>query len=365
MKQVLEKLKEINGYLLENAKAENGLGMLHGKLGLSIYFYYLAKQTKDEEFLSVADNLVGEIFEKLGQAKLPADFENGLAGIAYGISYLVNSDFVEADLDDTLGELDDRIFKFLEDQKDKLPANVRNGIIGYLFYCLDRLESSLKSGHHSNTYIFQRLAAGLLNQLGQLVEEEKLQDREPQLFNFFWDLPLTLIVLSKSKRLIVNPKKVERILDFLLPSLISLFPSLHSNRLYLLLGIESVLKEIDNPNLKKHALFLKTNIDVKTIFNTECKNLNICVLDGVSGLRLISKMIAEITGDDSFIPSDKLIFHKINKSECWGEEVFYSLFKKSIGLVSGLPGIGWTLLESLSDVADLEVEKKSEIVKTG
>lgn len=365
MEQALRKLQEINGYLLENAKEENGLGLLHGKLGLSIYFFHLARKTENQEFLEAAENLVGEIFEKLGQAKLPADFENGLAGIAYGISYLVNSDFVEADLDDTLGELDDRIFKFLEDQKGKLAANVRNGIIGYLLYCHDRLENSLKSGHTSNIYIFQKLGAELLNHLGQLVEEEKLQNREPQLFSIFWDLPLALILLAKSKKLQVNAFKAERILDYLLPSLISLFPNLHSNRIYLVLGIESVLKEIEHPILKRHASFLKSNIDVKTIFNTECKNLNICVLDGVSGLRLISKMIAEITGDDSFIPSDKLIFRKINKSECWGEEVFYSLFKKSIGLVSGLPGIGWTLLESLSDVADLEVEKKSEIVKTG
>lgn len=71
MKQASGKLHEINGYLLENAKGENGLGLLHGKLGMSIYFYHLGKETKDEEFLSVAENLVGEIFGKLSEAKLP------------------------------------------------------------------------------------------------------------------------------------------------------------------------------------------------------------------------------------------------------------------------------------------------------
>lgn len=353
MEQALRKLQEINGYLLENAKEENGLGLLHGKLGLSIYFFHLARKTENQEFLEAAENLIEELFEKLNEAKLSVDFENGLAGIAWGISYLVKSDFLEADLDDTLGELDDRIFKFLEDQKGKLAANVRNGIIGYLLYCLDRLENSLKSGNTSNIYIFQKLGAGLINQLGQLVEEEKLQDREPQLFNIFWDLPLTLIVLGKSTKLQVNSAKAERILDYILPSLISLFPSLHSNRLYLLLGIESVLKEIENPILRRHALFLKNNIDAEVIFNTECKNLNICVLDGVSGLRLIAKMLIEISGDDSILPSDDLFFRKINDSVCWGEADFYSSFRKSIGLVSGLAGIGWTLLESL------ESEKKS------
>ncbi|WP_439487345.1 lanthionine synthetase LanC family protein [Algoriphagus sp.] len=362
MKQALGKLQEINGLLLENAKEENGLGLLNGKLGLSIYFYQLARKTDNSEYLEIADTMVGEIFEKLSKANLPPDFENGLAGIAYGISYLVTSDFVEADLDDTLGELDDRIFKFLEDQKTKLPANFRNGIIGYLFYCLDRLESSFKSGHQSNTYIFQKLGAGLLNQVGQLIEEEKIQDREPQLFNIFWDLPLVLIVLGRSKRLQVNPKKAERILDYLLPTLLSLFPCLHSNRLYLLLGIESVLKEVDHSDLRKHGLFLKESIDMETIFSSECKNLNIHVFDGVGGLRLIGETLAEITGDNSFIPSNGLIFDKINKSVCWGDSDFYSHFKKRIGLVSGLSGIGWTLLESM-EVADLEMEKKTDVAK--
>lgn len=280
-----------------------------------------------------------------------------MAGIAYGISYLVNLDFVEADLDDTLGELDDRIYRFLEDQRANLPANLRNGIIGYLFYCLDRLESSLKSGHQSNIYIFQNLGAGLINQLGQLIEEEKLQDREPQLFNIYWDLPLVLIVLAQSKRLQVNPIKVERILDYLLPTLLSLLPYRHSNRLYLLLGIESVLKEIDHPALRKHASFLKGSIDMEAIYKLECKNLNICILDGVCGLGLIGKKLEVLTGQNYFIPSGEFIFHKINEAVCWGEADFYRPFKKSIGLISGLSGIGWALLESL------KVGENSDIVK--
>lgn len=354
MKQVLDKLHEINEYLLKNAKEEHELGLLHGKLGLSIYFYHLAKRHENHEFHEVADSMLGEIFEKLSEDKLDFDFETGLAGIAYGISYLVNSDFVDADLDDTLGELDDRIYKYLEDQKTNLPANLQNGVIGYLFYCLNRLENSLKSKHQSNIYIFQKLAAGLLNQLGHLVEEEKLQDRDPQLFSIFWDLPLVLILLAESKKLNVNPAKSERILDYLIPSIISLFPKLHSNRLYLLLGIELVLIRIESADLRNHALFLKSTIDLEKVFNSDCKNLNINFQDGVCGLRLICEKLAEISGDYSFLPPDELIFRKINESVCWGEADYYISFKRSIGLVSGLCGIGLTLLESVFCLPEVE-----------
>ncbi|RAI86790.1 lanthionine synthetase-like protein [Algoriphagus yeomjeoni] len=354
MVKALEKLQEINGCLMGIAKGENELGLLNGKLGLSIYFYHFARKTGNPDFLEEAENLIEEIFEKLSEAKLPADFENGLAGIAYGISYLVNLDFVDADLDNTLGDLDDRIFKFLEDQKGKLSANLRNGLLGYLIYSLDRLESSLKSGHQSNTYIFQKLSAGLINQLGQLIEEEKFQDREPQLFNIFWDLPIVLILLAKAKSLEINVFKVDRILDFLLPNLLALYPRLNSNRLYLLLGVETVLKKINHLGLRKHALFLKESIDMETIFNSECKNLNISVTDGASGLRLIGEKLNKIYGDiESILISDEHVLNKINKSACWGGNDFYNPFKKSIGLSSGLSGVAWALIEML------EVEEKS------
>ncbi|MBN7818034.1 lanthionine synthetase LanC family protein [Algoriphagus pacificus] len=363
MKQALEKLQEVNKLLSDNAKEEKELGLLHGKLGLIIYFFQFGRKTNNHLFLEVAEDLVGELFEKLNQAKLSADFENGFAGIAYGISYMVNSDFVEADLDNTLSDIDDRIFKYIEEQNNKLPANLQRGIIGYLLYSLNRLEYSLKSGHKTNILIFQKLSAKLLNQLGQLIEEEKIQDREPQLFNIFWDLPLVLIVLAKAKSLNVNTSKIDRILDYLLPSLLSLLPNLHSNRLYLLLGIELFLKEKNIPELKKHAIFLKESIDLECIFNNECKNLNIKVMDGVSGLKLIGEKLAEITGDNYFIPRYELIFNKINNAVCWDETEFYSPFKKSIGLVSGLSGIGWTLLENKCSNLDRVKVINSDIVK--
>ncbi len=50
-----------------------------------------------------------------------------------------------------------------------------------------------RKGYRSNT-CFYKLSAEILNQLVQMIEEEKVQDREPQLFNVFWDLPLVLML---------------------------------------------------------------------------------------------------------------------------------------------------------------------------
>ncbi|MBN3584799.1 hypothetical protein JYB64_20575 [Algoriphagus aestuarii] len=353
MAHVEEKLHEINCYLLRNSKDENELGLFNGKLGLTIYLYNLAHKSESQNIQEMADNLIGEIYEKIGSSKLSTDFSSGLAGIAWGISHLVNSDFVDADLDDTLSELDDKIFKFLNVQKGDFSVNIQSGLIGYLFYCLDRLENSLKSKHSSNIYIFHMLGASLLNQLGQLIEEEKYQDKEPQSFSLFWDLPLVLIVLTKAKKLKVNANKVDRIVDFLLPSLLSLLPRLHSNRVYLLLGIESILVEIHNSSLRNHADLLKNSINLKSIIYKEYNNLNICLVDGICGLKLIGNRLSEITGENSFVPTGEQVLQKINLAACWEDNDFYSHFKKSIGLFSGLSGIGWILLEDLNVVEKL------------
>ncbi|MBN7814703.1 glycoside hydrolase family protein [Algoriphagus pacificus] len=341
----MKNLDEINKLLLVNAKENHVLGLLNGKLGLTIYFYHFAKKNKNHKLQELADHLVGEIFEKSREARLEADFENGLAGIAFGITYLVNNDFVDADLNETLSELDDRIFRFLDDQRTNLQANLRNGILGYLIYSLDRLKSSIESGNNSNIYIFKNLTASLINQLGKLIEEEKIQDREPQLFNIYWDLPLSLIVLGRAKNLKVNDSKIDRIIDYLIPNLITLFPSLHSNRLYLLLGIETYLKETDCPELRKYADFLIREIDLELILNTELKNLNISVNDGLTGLSLISNRLNEIKGNKELLISDEKVYQKAIELEKGGRNEFYDKFKESIGFASGLTGLAWAIFE--------------------
>ena len=349
----MKNLDEINKLLLVNAKEDHALGLLNGKLGLTIYFYQLAKKNENQKLQELADNLVTEIFEKSSESTLGADFENGLAGISFGITYLVNNDFVDADLNETLSELDDRIYRFLDDQKNKIPANLRNGILGYLIYSLDRLQSSIESGDNSNIYIFKNLTASLINQLGQLIEEEKIQDREPQLFNIYWDLPLTLMVLARAKKLKANDSKVDRIIDYLMPNIVSLVHRLQSNRIYHLLGIETFLTDNEYSELRKYADFLFREINLEKVLNTEFKNLNISVNDGLSGLCLISNRLNEIKGNKELLISDQKIFKKALELENGGRNEFFEKFKESIGFASGLTGLAWAIYDIM------EINEKS------
>lgn len=199
------------------------------------------------------------------------------------------------------------------------------------------------------------MASEIINRIGQLVEEEKFQNREPALFSLLWDLPLLLILLADAKRLKISSNKIGRILDFLTPIISSLFPRLHSNRIYLLLGLESVLKEGSRSELRDHANFLSNNISVPKIIDEECKNLNILAIDGLTGLAFISRKLVRLTERfELFLPKERIV-EKISKSEYWEDTGFYKEMKKNTGLITGLSGLGILLLEYVSDNQQIKV----------
>ena len=355
MNRILSRLDIINELLIKNAFSKDKAGLLNGKLGLSIYFFTLARETQKQEYQEVLEKLIGEVYDAVDASTFPADFEEGLAGIAWGICYLTRNNFVNADLDEILSEVDDRIYKYLIENIETLPLNIKPGILGYLFYYIYRLESSTGSGEKSNEHIFRMICADLINRLGKMIEEETFQSREPVLFTVFWDLPILLMLLAEARKRNINPNKIDRILDYLSPIVNSLYPSLHSNRLYLLLGMRYILNEVPDLGWQPHADFIRQRTDPSRIIDEECKNLDIMVMDGVSGLAFIGRKLAELTGDAGLLLPEDKVMAKIEESVCWGEGEFYQEIKSNIGLCSGLSGVGMIILEFLKDRREAEL----------
>jgi lantibiotic modifying enzyme len=354
MKHVLSQIDVINKILAENFLSESQVGLLNGKLGASIYFFSLARETKLQRYQRTAEHLIGEVYHSVGEVTISPDFEDGLAGIAWGVCYLVENQYVDAELDEILTEVDDRIYRHLNDNIDNLPVNVRQGILGYLLYYLYRLSCASSSGDATAIYIYQRTCAELINHLGQLIDEDKFQSREPILFTIFWDLPIILMLLAAARKLDINADKVDRILDYLSPLVTSLYPNLHGNRLYLLLGMEHILKELPIPEWRTYADFLRKTINPSIIIHDECKSLNILLSDGITGLAFISKKMGELTGDSELLLCWEEVAEKILKSIYWNDIGFQNEMKKSIGLGMGLSGIGLFLLKILENKNEVD-----------
>jgi lantibiotic modifying enzyme len=80
--------QRITNTLLLNASFIDNLGLMHGKMGIAIYFFHLARETKNQIYEDYAGELIDEIYDEISTTTT-LDFENGLAGIGWGIEYLV------------------------------------------------------------------------------------------------------------------------------------------------------------------------------------------------------------------------------------------------------------------------------------
>lgn len=126
----------INSLLLNASFIEN-LGLMHGKMGISICFFHLARQTGNQIYEDYAGELIDEIYEEI-TANTPVDFENGLAGIGWGIEYLVQNKFIEADTDKILEEFDEKLLhEFTFHFNDSI--NLLHGLAGFIVYFAMRL----------------------------------------------------------------------------------------------------------------------------------------------------------------------------------------------------------------------------------
>lgn len=348
MNLVQRRLDDINNPLLKNANGINNIGLLNGKMGISIYFFHLAKVTESNEHQMFAENLIESIYREINSGIFIPDFENGLAGVGWGIEYCDQQGHIDSDTDLILSEIDNRLYKFLVGNQ-KLSLGVNQGVIGYILYCLVRFERTETSNDRSNNYVFKRLLIELVNRIGECVEDRAFISEEPLLFDITWDLPICLIVLAEVRKLGIYDSKIDRVLEHLSPLVLSLCPRLHSHQIFLLLGMEVVHKQVQLPNWSRHIEHLKQKFLIPELLKQDFKDQHLYWLDGISGVSLLARLYYQLVQDDRFIFRNNDLIEKIGKSTYW-EELKQDEFKqKNLGLLYGISGIGLELLQLLKD----------------
>ncbi|MCD8030243.1 MAG: hypothetical protein LUF85_05300 [Bacteroides sp.] len=127
-------LQRVVRYLILNASFTNQIGLLRGKMGIAIFFYEYSAYTKMKFYADFAWELIEEIYEKL-QNNLPLNLRDGLPGICWGIEYLLQNKFINAD-EDILEELDAAIVE--RDIRRVVDPSLETGLNGLAHYVLAR-----------------------------------------------------------------------------------------------------------------------------------------------------------------------------------------------------------------------------------
>lgn len=223
-------------------------GLLSGNTGLAIFLYHLSRASKDTQCEAMADDLLDKIFGSLTQSVSP-DFENGLAGIGWGIQYLINNGFADGDPDVILKEADTKVYSILCDPL-LTSFELTNGLTGYMFYLNSRL--SRMDHRHSMVYrINKELLVYVINKLDELLCLQYSTLLKERYFDLFWRFPLTLYALTESYKLNIYNHKIEQMVKQSLISFEGYIPSLHIYRLYMALALTHLNTVIPNKRLEK------------------------------------------------------------------------------------------------------------------
>ncbi|GCB35512.1 lanthionine synthetase LanC family protein [Bacteroides faecalis] len=130
-----EMLQRIARYLMLHSSFMDKIGLFEGKMGIILFFMNYSKYTGCKRYEKFAGELIDEIYAEIHIDCSP-NFGNGLAGIAWGMEYLIRNNFVKADPDEVLRELDYRILE--RDVRRVKDFSIENGLKGIAIYVISR-----------------------------------------------------------------------------------------------------------------------------------------------------------------------------------------------------------------------------------
>lgn len=291
----------INSLLL-NASFIDNLGLMHGKMGIAIYFFHLARETKNQIYEDYAGELIDEIYDEIN-IDTSCDFENGLAGIGWGIEYLVQNKFIDANTNDVLDEFDNRIINEMTAQAT-YDIGILNGLCGYVLYYLNRLNFNVsgtpqfESIHKSLEDVFGILNQNINNHPTDINNNEALN--EPNQFDITWKYSSIIWILAEMIKKRVCVKEAEQLINKLISPITKegILPKLYSHRLLLALVLE-MLKQVKSKamtdfDLEKIIQKLLFGID-RDVIHLELADKSVFLRNGTSGIALIYKQLFSLT----------------------------------------------------------------------
>ncbi|MGV8090712.1 MAG: hypothetical protein AB2L24_02430 [Mangrovibacterium sp.] len=209
--------------------------------------------------------MIDEIYEEISLST-PLDFANGLAGIGWGIEYLVQNHFIEADPDEVLEEIDKRLMSLIYSFHPSI--SLCEGVIGSGAYLLKRIRNPATNDEKLQTLINKQLLVHVISELDRRTQDVSNLIREPSLeqhdtetsqkagtpaperertaiFDLTWDYPLLLAFLTEVFHLHLYDVRIIGILKRLILPILKAenHPQLHSNRLLLTLALTKLKYE--------------------------------------------------------------------------------------------------------------------------
>jgi len=332
MEHILPKLTD---KLLLSLRSNFPAGLFYGKMGLIIYFYHLSKIESNPEYQSIAAELLDQVLLRDLSSNHSIDVEDGLAGIGLGITYLIKKQFVEGNINELLEVIDNAIYRRIAFQKDLcgFSASQLLYLTGYWYIRLkEQTDTDMQ-------ILYQDIIINILNMFYKQIDNKFLS--ESHAFSIYhYPLPISLWMFSKLLEAGFYNEKICKILDSLRLSIISRFPSLHSNRLYLLWGMLNLKPFLYDASWDKYIQLLRREISLDEILGNELKDRHLFISNGLSAIYLLLHAINQNFPSFSIPFDPEKIYNRMQCSDAWSalleRDYFYQIHH---GLLNGFSGV--------------------------
>ncbi len=332
-----ERLQSIANILMLNASSLNNIGLYNGKMGLAIFFYHYALYSKKEIYEVYAGDLIDVIFKKI-RTGLPLDFETGLTGLGWGFEYLVQNEFVEADTDELLEEVDKAVAS-VKNENLKVRSNAnKDDLFGTGLYYAMRLKdwgSDIKDASENRLIL-----NNLKNDAEILFDADLLFDENVSACR----LNSIIYFLLEIKRKKLFPEKINILLSNL-PAFIAKRTDLNISweQQSILINLLSLLAgEIEVPQLKKEY---KKVIKKCTSHHNNTYLSDREVISSYIAAELSSLLYAVNLHDDEKHADISLRSRKILENETFWFTWIERNDEDDLGFWNGLAGLGLALMK--------------------
>lgn len=305
--------KELKKRILRNIPDIQGPGLLKGRMGLCVYLFVMGRKRKDEKMSRMAEGILRQILGNL-QSCGSLDFAEGLTGEALGLTYLVQENYVEGDVNDILLEVDQCIFKKVsgcfsfpcERTGHDLP------MLDVLLYEICRYRQ-IESPCH------KKLVMETIIEVFNWIYQHRTNAfyEEPFPFSLQYDICIYMAELLQIMQLGIERERIARIFREMKYFLFSHCPRFHGNRLYLATVAAYVARELADEEWQAYSDELAGKTDVSEIFEVELLDKDIFLTDGIVGAWVLVQLYNKIHSTQKIRVELDSVKERIVNSSFW------------------------------------------------
>lgn len=141
-KRACEKIHEIAEIISITTLSKDDIGLLYGNIGIAIFLFYYSVWSQKQSAYNKASKILAQCIDKVSQKKLMKDVDfsiaKGLSGFGWGINHLLRNDFIEGDIVNFMNTVDAEIYQEMIHFVNNDKLDFQEGAIGIGYYCADR-----------------------------------------------------------------------------------------------------------------------------------------------------------------------------------------------------------------------------------